>query len=137
MASGWYKPFKEKCLLGTAPSLDSETAIDCYLIDVADYSVDLAAHDFLDDVPSGARVAGPVTITSTTVNVPEGGVFDGANITFTSVTGDPCEALVICVDSGAEATSDLVLYIDGISVSPNGGDIAVTWDNGTSRIAKL
>jgi len=48
------------------------------------------------------------------------------------VTGNTVEALVIYVDTGSAATSPLVAYIDtsvtGLPVTPNGGDITVTWN---------
>ena len=60
------------------------------------------------------------------------GVFDGADVTFTSVTGSSVEALVLYIDTGSAATSPLVAYIDtsvtGLPVTPNGGDIAITWN---------
>jgi DNA-binding helix-hairpin-helix protein with protein kinase domain len=36
--------------------------IKVVLIDAADYTVNLADHDFLNDVPSGARVGTPQTL---------------------------------------------------------------------------
>jgi hypothetical protein len=62
-----------------------------------------------------------------------GGVFDGANVTFSAVTGDPCEALVIYrKTAGANTEWRLVAYLDtgvtGLPVTPNGGDITVTWN---------
>ena len=56
------------------------------------------------------------------------------------MTGDPSEALLIYKDTGTEATSPLIAYIDtatGLPVTPNGGNITVTWDNGTNKIFKL
>jgi hypothetical protein len=69
-----------------------------------------------------------------------GGAFDAADVTFTTVTGDPSEALVIWKDTSNEATSPLIMYIDtatGLGVTPNGGDITVTWDNGANKIFKI
>ena len=134
MASVVYKSAKQKFLSGTL-DLTSLT-LKAVLIDTADYTFS-AAHDFLDDVPSGARVGTPQTLASKTVT---DGVFDAADITFTSVTGDQCEALIIYEDSGSEATSDLIAYIDnatGLPVTPNGGNINVAWDNGANKIFAL
>lgn len=135
MASVVYKSAKQKFLSGTL-DLTSLT-LKAVLIDTADYTFS-AAHDFLDDVPSGARVGTPQTLASKTVT---DGVFDAADITFTSVTGDQCEALIIYEDSGSEATSDLICYIDtaasGLPVTPNGGNINVAWDNGANKIFAL
>jgi len=110
--------------------------IKVILIDLADYTVDLAAHDFLNHVPGDARVA---TATLTLLD-PTNGVCDANNVTFTLVTGDISEALIIYKDTGTESSSPLIAYIDtatGLPVTPNGGDIGVTWDNGANKIFKL
>jgi hypothetical protein len=109
------------------------------LVDLADYTVNLATHDNLDDVPAGARVAVSGSLSSKTVT---DGVADAADITFSSVTGDPAEALIIYQHTGVESTSRLIAYIDtdsggAISVTPNGGDINVAWDSGANKIFKL
>jgi hypothetical protein len=66
--------------------------------------------------------------TKTVVN----GLFDGDNVTYTGVTGNSVEALVIYVDTGTASTSRLVAFIDtgvtGLPVTPNGGDITITWN---------
>jgi hypothetical protein len=111
--------------------------IKCVLIDAADYAVDLANHDFLDDVPSGARVGTPQTLGTKSTTA---GVFDAADVTFSSVSGDQCEAILIYKDTGTEGTSQLIAYIDsatGLPVTPNGGDIQIQWDNGSNKIFKL
>jgi len=138
LASGLYKSYKKATLESTNEDASSETLFKVLLIDTADYTVDLATHDFLNDVAAAAKEEGPVTLTSTTTDSPEGGVFDAANVTFTGATGDSCEALIIYSEGGGtDATRPLVAYIDGFSVTPNGGDITVTWDNGSNRIFKL
>jgi len=119
-------------------SIDWDTDnIKTLLVDAADYSVDLALHSVLTDIPAIARVASSVNLTAKTVTA---GVADAADVTFNTVTGDPCEVLVIYQDSGVEATSRLIAYLDtatGLPVTPNGGDIQVQWDNGVNRIFKL
>lgn len=111
--------------------------IKCILVDTADYTVDLATDQHLDDVPAAARVATSGNLASKTTTA---GVADAADVTFPSVTGDVSEALVIYQDTGVEATSRLIAYIDtatGLPVTPNGGDITVTWDDGANKIFKL
>ena len=107
------------------------------LVDAADYSLSLSTHDFLDDVTIGGRVATSGNLASKTATA---GVADAADITFTAVTGDPSEYLIIYKDSGTASTSQLIACIDtatGLPVTPNGGDITVTWDNGANKIFKL
>ncbi len=129
MANSIYTKGKEALLDGSI-NLEADT-IKCVLIDAADYTVNLSTHDNLDDVPSGARVGTPQTLGSKTFT---SGVFDAADVTFPSVTGDPCEAIVIYKDTGTENTSRLLAYIDtaasGLPVTPNGGNIQIQWNAG-------
>lgn len=111
--------------------------IKVVLVDAADYTVNLATHAFLSDITAVGRVATSGNLASKTATA---GVADAADITFTAVTGDPSEALVIYKDTGTAGTSQLIAYIDtatGLPVTPNGGDITVTWDNGANKIFKL
>ncbi len=112
-------------------SIDWDTDdIRAILIDVADYTVDLAVHNMLDDVPAGARVAVSAALTGKTTSK---GVADADNVTFSSVTGDPCEAVVVYKHTGTDSTSRLICYIDsassGLPVTPNSGDITLVWDS--------
>ena len=135
MANALYDRGREGFLDG---SIDWDTdTIKCVLVDAADYTVNLSTHDNLDDIPGGARVGTPQTLGSKTVTA---GVADAADVTFPSVTGDPSEAIVIYKDTGVESTSRLIAYIDtatGLPVTPNGGNITITWDNGANKIFKL
>lgn len=135
MANALYDKGREGFLDG---SIDWDTnTIKVVLVDTADYTVNLTSHQFLSDVPALARVATSPALTGKTVAA---GVADAADVTLTAVTGDPCEALIIYQDTGVEATSRLIAYIDtatGLPVTPNGGDITIAWDNGANKIFKL
>lgn len=127
MANAIYPNFKE-FLLTAATNVDIENGdVRAILVDGADYTYS-AAHDFLDDVIAGARVAVSGALTANTV---ADGVFDTANFTWTAVTGDISEIVIIYIhDGGADNARRLVAYYDtgitGIPVTPNGGDINVT-----------
>ncbi len=135
MANALYNKGREGFLDG---NIDWDTDdIRCILIDTADYTVDLATHDNLDDVPAIARVATSGAFTSKTVT---DGVADAADVVLSAVTGDPSEAIVIYKHTGTESTSRLIAYIDtatGLPVTPNGGDITIQWDSGANKIFKL
>lgn len=135
MANALYDKGREGFLDG---SIDWDTDdIRCVLVDTALYTVDLANHDFLDDVAVGSRVDTSGAFTSKTVTA---GVADAANLTYTAVSGASVEALVIYKHTGSDATARLIAYIDtatGLPVTPNGGDITVTWDDGANKIFKL
>lgn len=123
MASVVYPKGKEAFLSG---DIDIPTdTIKAALIDTGTYTYS-AAHDFYDDV-SGV-VGTPQTLASKTVT---NGTFDAADITFSSVTGNTVEAIIVYKDTGSAGTSPLIAYIDsgtGLPVTPNGGDINVTWN---------
>ena len=111
--------------------------IKVLLVDTGAYTPQTAVHQYLSDISGSARIAGPVTLTSKTTT---GGAADAADVTFTSVTGPSIEAIVIYIDTGTESTSPLVAFIDtatGLPITPNGGDIIVTWDNGVNKIFKV
>lgn len=93
-------------------------------------------HDFLDDI-SAATIATSGNYASKTTTA---GVADAADITHSAVSGASVESINIYKDTGVAATSNLIAYIDtatGLPVTPNGGDITITWDNGANKIFKL
>lgn len=108
------------------------------LVDVA-YVYD-EAHDFLDDVAAGARVATSGNLSSKTVS---GGVCDAADVVFSSLTGDDVTGIVVYNHTGVESTSDLLVYYDRYSTGslinfvPGGGDATVRWSNGATKMFKL
>ncbi|MGI9016101.1 MAG: hypothetical protein ACR2HR_03180 [Euzebya sp.] len=135
MANSLYSKGRQGFLDG---SIDWDTDdIRVVLVDLADYVVDLAVHEFLSSVPALARVAVSASLTAKTAT---DGVADAADITFTSVTGDVSEALVIYKHTGTDTTSRLIAYIDtatGLPVTPDGGNITVAWDGAADRIFRL
>ncbi|MEM0374078.1 MAG: hypothetical protein QXO96_05965 [Sulfolobales archaeon] len=135
MANALYDKGRQAFLEGDIDWINDDIRV--ILIDTADYTVNLSTHDFLDDVPSVARVAVSSSLTGKTAT---DGVADANDVTFSSVTGDASEALIIYKHTGTESTSNLIAYIDtatGLPVTPNGGDINIVWDNGANKIFKL
>lgn len=135
MANALYDYGREGFLAGDIDwDLDN---IKVMLVDTADYTVDLANHQHLDDVPAAGRVATSANLASKTTTA---GVADAADAAFTAVTGDESEALIVYQDTGDESTSRLIVYIDTASnlpVIPNGGDINLGFDSGANKIFKL
>lgn len=126
MASGMYALGREG-FLGGDIDWDANN-IKVTLIDSADYVVNLSTHDFYNDVTAPGRVATSGNLASKTKT---NGTADAADVTFSAVTGDQSEALVVWADTTVESTSRLIVYIDtgtGFPVTPNGGDITVQWD---------
>lgn len=126
MANAIYPKWKEATLQATANSSLSGT-VKTALVDTGTYTYS-AAHEFYSSV-SSAVVGTPQTLGSKTFT---DGVFDAADITYTTVTGNTVEALVIYIDTGNAATSRLFAYIDtgvtGLPATPNGGDINTNWN---------
>lgn len=121
MANALYPKFKEKALQG----LDlSAVNVKALLVDLDDYTYS-AAHEFLSDVPSGARIAASSNLTSKTFT---GGVFDSADPSVTGVSGDEFEGLILYVATGDPATSRLIAFFD------TGGDLVQTPDGGNFNI---
>lgn len=123
MASVIYPLAKQAMLKG---DLDMDGTVKAALIDTDDVAYS-AAHDNYDDV-SAAVVGTPQEITTKTFT---NGQFNGDDVTFSSVSGDQCEAIIIYIDTGTPSTSQLIAFIDsatGLPVTPSGGDITITWD---------
>ena len=132
MANAVYPKYKQSLLTeaDASKSLDQTTAnVAPYaaLVDTGTYTYS-ASHQFYSSL-SGV-VGTDQQITTPTVT---SGLFDGDDVTFPSVTGNSVEAVVIYrKNAGANTTWRLVLYDDtsitGAPVTPNGGNIQVTWN---------
>jgi activator of HSP90 ATPase len=131
MANAVYPKYKQSLIAGDANAdLDNNTTTDgpfVALVDTGTYTYN-ATHQFYSDL-SGI-VGTDQRVTTPTVTT---GLFDGDDLTFPTVSGASVEALVIYrKNSGANTTWRLVAYIDtgvtGLPVTPNGGNITVTWN---------
>lgn len=103
-----------------------------------------ASHKFVSDLTGHTAVATATLASQTATN----GVADAADITFSAVAaGAACPYLIVyqasAVTGGADVAASaqrLIAYIDnatGLPVTPNGSDIAVTFDSGSNKIFKL
>lgn len=98
------------------------------------------AHQFLTDVPAGARIGSPVELTGKTVA--DGQLFTAATALFVAIAaGDTVTGVVLYRDSGDEATSQLIGHYERradtvpLAVETDGGVIEVSWPGG--RFLKL
>ena len=126
MPNAIYPKYKEALWLQSANSNANTGTVKVALVDTGVYSYS-AAHEFLTSltgVVGTAQTVGSKTFTDV--------VFDGADVTYTAVTGNSAEALVFYIDTGTAATSRLVAFIDsgfsGLPVTPNGGDITLSFN---------
>jgi len=136
MANSLYTPAKVALMTGGF-NLGSDS-IRALPVDAGQYTVDLAAHDNLDDIPSGARSATAVALANKSTT---GGVFDADDVTFPSVTASKViSAIVLYKHTGTESTSKLLAYCpvgSGLPLTATGADVVVAWDNGANKIFKL
>lgn len=131
-----YPKFKEAILKALVDL--SAVSVKWMLVDEALYTYN-AAHEFLSDVPAGAR--GPSTgalATKTFTN----GVFDADDATWTApAAGTIYEGVLLYVDTGVVGTSRLIQYINdagvGLPITTNGVDINRVHDNGANKIFAL
>lgn len=129
MSNALYTSYKAS-LLGTdvhsRVDFDVDT-IKITLVDTADYTFSAAHQDHADLVAVAAAAVSNATLGTITTT---SGTLDSADPTFSAVTGDVSEAVVMWKDSTVSSTSPLILYLDtfssGMPVTPNGGDINVT-----------
>jgi hypothetical protein len=130
MANAIYPKYKEAALSGSANTAltgSGTTGLFVALVDTGTYTYS-AAHEFYSSL-SGVVGTDQEITTVTLTN----GVVDGDNVTFPAVTGNSAEALVLYrKNAGANTTWRLVAYIDtsvtGLPVTPNSGDITITWN---------
>lgn len=131
MANGLFASYRNVIL--TTGLNTSSLTINGMFVDNADDTAVLATDDFIDDIASAARVPAEAScpaLASKTQGTVGTGVFDAADLTFTSLTGDASEQLILYEDSGTESTSDLIAMWDtatGLPLTPNGGNVTVVW----------
>lgn len=129
MANAIYPKYKNSLLQGdtnTALTGTGSTGFYVALVDTGTYTYN-STHQFYSDI-SGVVGTDQEIASTTTV----GGLIDGNDVTFTAVSGASVEAFVLYrKNAGANTTWRLVAYIDtsvtGLPVTPNGGDISITW----------
>lgn len=103
-------------------------------VDHADDTPVAATDDFLNDIISAARVpalASVPSLGSKTIGTVAAGVFDAADTTFTTLSGDQSESLILFKNTGTDTTCDLIAFWDtatGLPLTPNGGDVTVQWN---------
>jgi hypothetical protein len=132
MANAVYVAFRNGVLgsHATRVDLDADT-IKAALIDHGTDTPNVTTDDFYNDISAGLVGSLSSAFTSKTIGTVAAGVFDADNVTFTAVSGNSVESVNILKDTGNTATSDLIAYFDtgtGLPVTPNGGDITVTWN---------
>ena len=148
MANALYPKFKEALLnqaAGTAAiNLSSDTNIKVALVNITGstnaytYS---SSHQYFSSVSTNSAAVVSTNYATLTAKTVTNGVFDADDVTFTGVSGtNVIGALVVYKDTGTAASSPLIAFLDsgtGLSITPNGGSVTVSWDSGANRIFAL
>ena len=139
MANALFDKGRELFLTGGINWLSAD--IRCCLVDMGLYTLNLAGHTYLSEVGTiGGGGSIRMVSGNFTTKTATGGAADADNITFSAVSGTSLEAIIIYQHITDPASSPLLAFIDtatGLPITPNGGDIIVTWDNGPNKIFKL
>lgn len=135
MANAIYSKARQS-FLSQSPALDWDTDnIKIMLVKTAQAFSD--SHQYISDLTGANIVARSANLASKTVT---SGVADADDITFTTpTTGQTCN-LILVKDSGVDASSPLIAFLDtgtGLPVTTNGGDVVVAFDSGATKIFKL
>lgn len=122
MANTFYNPFLAG-LQNKEVNCGSDT-IKATLADGADYTASASHTNYGTDVAAGAKVA-VATLSGLTISA---GNFDTSDFTWTTVTGDQSELILLWDDTHA---NDLLMAwydtgMTGMPVTPSGGNINVT-----------
>lgn len=145
MANGFYQHGVKHMARGNikwindaSPTTGEDDLWKTALVDAADYTVDLANHEFRDASGLAAGIeetSGAMTLTDAAAD----GVLDASDVTFTGTAGDACEGILLYNEQGTAATDILFLWWDSASGLPVtlGGDVTVVWDSGANKIAKV
>lgn len=132
--SGWYGIGKSR--LAGSSNWTSGT-YNAVVIDEADYTY-ARTHADLTSVPSAAREGTPVALANKTVN--SAGELDCDDFTITGLTAglDTAEAVLIYEETAAaDASRFPLLYINGLTIIPNGGNYTFQVASSTPFLGRL
>ena len=134
MANALYGLGRQGLLEGTIPWVSANFRAVSY--DESDDALNIDTDDNLDDILAGAREFETPNFASKTAT---DGIADAADLApaFTSAAGDAFDSITIFEETGTESTSQLLANIDtatGLPLTPDGGNIDITWSGGSNKI---
>lgn len=133
MANALYNNFKEVVMEG---SIDFTTNTIKLMLVTSGYTFDAdhvfvssvvpASNEFADASYSRATLG---TKTVTQDDTDDEGVFDAADVTFSSLAGgETAAAAIIYKEVTNDADSLLIAYVDDVDFTSNGGDVTIQWN---------
>ena len=105
MANAWYLPGLKHFAKGEVVwKAAAGSSIKATLVDSADYTF-ANTHEYMNTntVPAAAKVA--TSAAMTLVDASNGGVLDASDVTWTAVSGDVSEAIIVWLDGGDGGTT--------------------------------
>jgi len=137
MANGPFQHGIKHFARGNITWLAAGDTVRAALIDAADYTVDLATHEFLTSVAAAAReeTSGNMTLVDAAVD----GVLDANDVVLVGTAGDTCEGILLYDFETGDSDSALLFWWDTASGLPVtlGGDVTIAWSNGADKIARI
>lgn len=134
MANALFTVYRNN-MLGIDTFANVELDVDTIKPMFVDHADDIplpATDSAINDILAAGRVpaiASCPALASKTLGVVAAGTFDSADPTFTALSGDQVESLIVFFDTGVEATSILLAFYDvfssGMPLTPNGGNVIV------------
>ncbi len=120
-----------KWINDATPTAAEDTLFTTALVDTADYTVNLATHEFrtVATITAAAQeeTSGAMTLTDAAVD----GVCDASDVTFTGTAGDQCEGILVYSGQPTPPDNDLLVFwwdsAAGLPVTL-GGDVTVQWN---------
>jgi hypothetical protein len=104
-----------------------------------EYDLPDPAHEFLDSIPGGSRVAMSDVLTG--VEFLYDGVLTMDPSVFVAAVGPgQIDAVVLVVEDGGDTTSSLIMHITdmgGLPVFPNGTNVDLIWNTGLDGVGRI
>jgi hypothetical protein len=134
MADGLYSKGFQGFLSG-AINLASDD-IRVLAVDSALYTPNLATHEFLSSIPSGARLGASGALTGKSV---VNGIFDANDTTISGLGTNPVDYAVFYKHTGSDATARLIALWDltGAPIAPSSGAVLVSMPEGGNGIFRI
>jgi hypothetical protein len=131
MANALYPIWKQEVMQATSNTSLGGTVKQTF-VDITSAYAYSGGHGFVSDLGAydNPNYGGATSLSLKTF---ANGTFDATDTTTTGLSGaNEVGAIVLYIDSGSEATSRLVLYLDssitGMPFTPSGGDVTVQWN---------
>jgi hypothetical protein len=121
-----------KWILDASPTAAEDTLFQTALVDTADYTVNLASHEFRDTGTITAAAQEETSGAMTLIDAAVDGVCDANDVVFTGTAGDPCEGILVFSGQPTPPANDLLVFwwdtAAGLPVTL-GGDVTVQWNS--------